>query len=41
MRLAIQRRPETDMEACNSVQAVIGFARGDGIWSLGGLIKKR
>jgi transcriptional regulator with XRE-family HTH domain len=31
-RLAYQRRPETDMEACNSVQAVEGFVRGDGIW---------
>lgn len=32
-RLDYQRRPETDMEACNSVQAVEGFARGEGIWS--------
>ncbi|MEE8270117.1 MAG: helix-turn-helix transcriptional regulator [Alphaproteobacteria bacterium] len=32
-RLDYQRRPETDMEACNSVQAVSGFCRGEGIWS--------
>ena len=32
VRLAIQRRPETDMESCTSVQAVRGFARGEGIW---------
>lgn len=31
-RLAYQRRPETDMEACNSVQAIAGFARGEGLW---------
>lgn len=31
-RLAYQRRPETDMEACSPVQAVEGFARGEGMW---------
>ncbi len=31
-RLANQRRPETDMEVCSSVQSVEGFARGEGIW---------
>lgn len=31
-RLAYQRRPETDMEVCNSIQAIEGFARGEGIW---------
>lgn len=32
VRLAYQRRPETDMEACNTVQSVNAFARGEGIW---------
>jgi transcriptional regulator with XRE-family HTH domain len=32
-RLAWTRRPETDLEVCNSVQSVEGFARGEGIWS--------
>ena len=31
-RLAWTRGPETDMECCNSVQAVESFARGAGIW---------
>jgi transcriptional regulator with XRE-family HTH domain len=31
-RLAWTRGPETDLECCNSVQAVEGFARGEGIW---------
>jgi transcriptional regulator with XRE-family HTH domain len=31
-RLANQRRPETDMEVCSSVQSVESFARGEGIW---------
>ena len=31
-RLAWQRRPETDMECCNSQQAVEGFALGEGVW---------
>ena len=31
-RLANQRRPETDMEVCSSVQGVESFARGEGIW---------
>jgi transcriptional regulator with XRE-family HTH domain len=31
-RLAYQRRPETDMEACCARQSVEGFARGEGLW---------
>jgi transcriptional regulator with XRE-family HTH domain len=31
-RLENQRRPETDMEVCSSVQGVESFARGEGIW---------
>jgi transcriptional regulator with XRE-family HTH domain len=31
-RLANQRRPETDMEVCSSVQSVESFARGESIW---------
>jgi len=31
-RLALQRRPETDMEACSSIQSLEGLARGEGIW---------
>src|SRR6202008_4334169 len=31
-RLANQRRPETDMEVCSSVQSGESFARGEGIW---------
>ena len=31
-RLAYSRRPETDMEACGSVQALEEFALGQGIW---------
>jgi transcriptional regulator with XRE-family HTH domain len=31
-RLANQRRPETDMEVCSSVQSVESFARGEGVW---------
>jgi transcriptional regulator with XRE-family HTH domain len=31
-RLAYSRRPETDLEACSSLQAIVGFARGQGIW---------
>ncbi len=31
-RLAYSRRPETDLEACSSLQALEGFARGQGIW---------
>ncbi len=30
--LAYTRRPETDIEICSSVQALEGFARGEGIW---------
>ncbi len=32
-RLAYQRRPETDMEACSSIQSVRAFAAGEGLWS--------
>ncbi|MEO6124920.1 MAG: helix-turn-helix transcriptional regulator [Ilumatobacteraceae bacterium] len=32
-RLAWTRGPETDMECCNSIQAVESFAEGAGIWS--------
>jgi transcriptional regulator with XRE-family HTH domain len=31
-RLANQRRPETDMEVCSSIQCVESFARGEGVW---------
>jgi len=31
-RLAWTRGPGTDLEVCNSIQAVEGFARGEGIW---------
>jgi len=31
-RLAYSRRPESDIEACSSFQAVETFARGEGIW---------
>jgi len=31
-RLAYTRRPETDIEACASVQSVEAFVRGEGIW---------
>lgn len=31
-RLTWTRGPETDMECCNSIQAVESFARGEGIW---------
>jgi transcriptional regulator with XRE-family HTH domain len=31
-KLALQRRADSDMEVCNSIQAVEGFARGDGVW---------
>ena len=31
-RLAYSRRPETDLEVCSSIQALEGFARGQGIW---------
>ncbi len=32
-RLAYSRRPETDLEACSSIQSLEAFARGEGIWS--------
>jgi transcriptional regulator with XRE-family HTH domain len=31
-RLAYQRRPETDMEACSPIQSLEVFARGEGQW---------
>lgn len=31
-KLEFQRRTESDVEVCNSVQAIQGFARGEGIW---------
>ena len=31
-RLNWQRRPEADMECCSSLQSLVGFARGEGIW---------
>ena len=31
-RLRWQRRPEADMECCSSIQSLVGFARGEGIW---------
>jgi transcriptional regulator with XRE-family HTH domain len=31
-KLSLQRRSGSEMEACNSVQAIEGFARGEGIW---------
>lgn len=31
-KLDLQRRTESDIEVCNSVQAVEGFARGEGVW---------
>lgn len=31
-RLAWTRSPDTDLETCNSVQAVEAFVRGEGIW---------
>lgn len=41
-RLANQRRPETDMEVCSSVQSVESFARGEGIWrDLGGAARRQ
>lgn len=32
-RLAYTRLPETDMEACSSIQSVEGFAHGHGVWT--------
>jgi len=31
-RLAYSRRSETDFEICSSIQSVVGFARGEGLW---------
>ncbi len=40
-RLENQRRPETDMEVCSSVQSVASFARGEGIWREMGVASRR
>jgi len=40
-RLDNQRRPETDMEVCSSIQSVEGFARGEGIWRRLGVEARR
>lgn len=40
-RLAYSRRPETDIEACSSLQAVESFARGEGIWRSLGATERR
>ncbi len=32
-RLAYSRKPETDMEVCSSVQSLVSFAHGEGIWA--------
>lgn len=32
-RLAWTRGPETEMECCSSVQSLVAFARGEGVWS--------
>jgi transcriptional regulator with XRE-family HTH domain len=40
-KLDLQRRSGSEMEACNSVQAIEGFARGEGIWrDLGPAVRK-
>jgi len=40
-KLDLQRRSGSEMEACNSVQAIEGFARGEGIWrDLGTAVRK-
>jgi transcriptional regulator with XRE-family HTH domain len=31
-KLDLQRRSGSEMEACNSLQAIEGFARGEGVW---------
>jgi len=31
--LEYTRKPETDMEVCSSFQSIVGFARGEGVWS--------
>lgn len=31
-RLEYTRQPDTDMEVCNTTQAIAGFARGEGMW---------
>jgi len=32
-RLEVQRRPDGDMEVCSTIQAIEGFARGQGYWT--------
>ncbi len=32
-RLAWARNPDTNMECCSSTQAIVSFARGEGVWS--------
>lgn len=32
-RLAYQRRPDTELEVCQSIQSIEGFVRGEGMWS--------
>ena len=32
MKLELQRKSGSDLEVCNSIQAVEGFARGEGVW---------
>ncbi len=40
-KLDLQRKSGSEMEACNSVQAIEGFARGEGIWrDLGPAMRK-
>jgi transcriptional regulator with XRE-family HTH domain len=40
-KLDLQRRSGSEMEACNSVQAIEGFARGEGIWrDLGAAVRR-
>src|ERR1700743_2024244 len=31
-RLSYLRRPETDFEVCNSIQQIVAFVRGQGVW---------
>jgi transcriptional regulator with XRE-family HTH domain len=40
-RLAWTREPGSDMEVCSSVQSLVGFTRGEGIWSEVSLPERR
>jgi transcriptional regulator with XRE-family HTH domain len=40
-RLAWARHPDTEMECCSSVQALVSFARGEGLWSRLGVAARR